>query len=54
MIADGYVDKRTLERCIQKVQAWPVKPELLEADKNAEHAAVIEIDLNELKEGVTA
>jgi aconitate hydratase 2/2-methylisocitrate dehydratase len=54
MIADGYADKRTLERRIQKVRAWVDKPELLEADKNAEYAAVIEIDLNELKEGVTA
>jgi aconitate hydratase 2/2-methylisocitrate dehydratase len=52
MIADGYADKRTLERRIQKVQAWLDKPELLEADKNAEYAAVIEIDLNELKEPV--
>jgi len=52
MIADGYADKRTLERRIQKVQAWLDKPELLEADKDAEYAAVIEIDLNELKEPV--
>ena len=52
MIADGYVDKRTLERLIQKVQAWLDKPDLLEADENAEYAAVIEIDLNELKEPV--
>ena len=52
MIADGYADKRTLERRIQKVQAWLDKPELLEADKNAEYAAVIEINLNELKEPV--
>ena len=52
MIADGYADKRTLERRIQKVQAWLDKPELLEADKNAEYAEVIEIDLNELKEPV--
>ena len=52
MIADGYADKRTLERRIQKVQAWLDKPELLEADKNAEYAAVIEIDLNELTEPV--
>ena len=52
MIADGYADKRTLERRIQKVQAWLDQPELLEADKNAEYAEVIEIDLNELKEPV--
>ena len=52
MIADGYADKRTLERRIQKVQAWLDEPELLEADKNAEYAEIIEIDLNELKEPV--
>ena len=52
MIAQGYADARTLQRRIDKVQAWLDKPELLEADKNAEYAAVIEIDLNELKEPV--
>jgi aconitate hydratase 2/2-methylisocitrate dehydratase len=52
MIADGYADKRTLERRIQKVQAWLDQPDLLEADKNAEYAEIIEIDLNELKEPV--
>ena len=49
MIADGYAHKRTLERRIQKVQAWLGKPDLLEADANAEYAAVIEIDLAEQK-----
>jgi aconitate hydratase 2/2-methylisocitrate dehydratase len=52
MIAQGYADKRTLERRIQKVQAWLADPQLLEADKDAEYAAVIEIDLDELKEPV--
>ncbi|MFT3665052.1 bifunctional aconitate hydratase 2/2-methylisocitrate dehydratase [Piscinibacter sp.] len=52
MIADGYQDKRTLERRIKSVEAWLANPQLLEADKDAEYAAVIEIDLNELKEPV--
>jgi aconitate hydratase 2/2-methylisocitrate dehydratase len=52
MIADGYADKRTLERRIQKVEAWLANPSLLEADKDAEYAAVIEIDLSDLKEPV--
>jgi aconitate hydratase 2/2-methylisocitrate dehydratase len=52
MIADGYLDRRTLERRIQAVQAWLDKPQLLEADKDAEYAAVIEIDLAELTEPV--
>jgi aconitate hydratase 2/2-methylisocitrate dehydratase len=52
MIADGYADAKTLARRIEKVEAWLAKPELLEADADAEYAAVIEIDLNELKEPV--
>ncbi|HRD98428.1 MAG TPA: bifunctional aconitate hydratase 2/2-methylisocitrate dehydratase, partial [Rubrivivax sp.] len=52
MIADGYADAKTLKRRIEKVEAWLAKPTLLEADKDAEYAAVIEIDLAELKEPV--
>ena len=36
MIADGHQDARTLARCIEKVEAWLVKPSLLEADTDAE------------------
>src|SRR4051794_8456995 len=50
MIANGYADKRSLERRIQAVQAWLAKPDLLEADKDAEYAAVIEIDMNTITE----
>ena len=52
MIADGYADKRTLERRIQAVEAWLANPQLLEADRDAQYAATIEIDLNQLKEPV--
>ena len=52
MIADGYQDKRTLERRIKAVEAWLANPQLLSADADAEYAAVIEIDLDELKEPV--
>ena len=52
MIADGYQDARTLQRRIEKVEAWLAKPELLEADKDAEYAAVIEIDLADIKEPI--
>jgi aconitate hydratase 2 / 2-methylisocitrate dehydratase len=52
MIADGYQDAKTLKRRIEKVEAWLANPQLLEADKDAEYAAVIEIDLAELKEPV--
>jgi aconitate hydratase 2 / 2-methylisocitrate dehydratase len=50
MIAQGYADKRSLERRIKAVEAWLAKPELLEADKDAEYAAVIEIDLAKITE----
>ena len=52
MIADGYLDRRTLERRITAVEAWLANPQLLEADKDAEYAEVIEIDLDSLKEPV--
>ncbi len=52
MIADGYADARTLARRIEKVEAWLANPNLLEADKDAEYAAVIEIDLADLTEPV--
>jgi len=52
MIADGYADKRTLERRIQAMEAWIANPQLLRADADAEYAAVIEIDLADLKEPV--
>lgn len=52
MIAEGYADRRSLERRIKAVEAWLANPQLLEADKDAEYAAVIEIDLSELKEPV--
>ncbi|PRB81622.1 bifunctional aconitate hydratase 2/2-methylisocitrate dehydratase [Pseudomonas sp. MYb185] len=52
MIAEGYDDARTLERRAQAMEAWLAKPELMEADADAEYAAVIEIDLAEIKEPI--
>ena len=52
MIADGYQDKRTLERRIKNVEAWLTDPQLLQADKDAEYATVIEIDLADIKEPI--
>ena len=52
MISEGYGDVRTLERRINAMQAWIDNPQLLEADDDAEYAAVIEIDLNEIKEPI--
>ncbi len=52
MIAQGYNDKRALERRIKAVEAWLANPNLLEADANAEYAHVLEIDMDQLKEPV--
>jgi aconitate hydratase 2/2-methylisocitrate dehydratase len=54
MIAEGYEDRHTLERRIKAMQDWVAKPELLSADADAEYAAVIEIDLAEVKEPLLA
>jgi aconitate hydratase 2/2-methylisocitrate dehydratase len=54
MIDNGYQDPRTLQRRIASMQAWLAKPELLEADKDAEYAHVIEIDLNTITEPLVA
>jgi len=54
MIDNGYQDARTLQRRIESMQAWLAKPELLEADADAEYAHVIEIDLDEIKEPLVA
>ena len=50
MIANNYGDQRTLARRIEGMQAWIDKPELLAADKDAEYAEVIEINLDDIKE----
>ena len=52
MIADGYQDKRTLERRIKAMEAWIADPQLLKADADAEYAEVIEIDLADIKEPI--
>ncbi|MEX8507417.1 MAG: bifunctional aconitate hydratase 2/2-methylisocitrate dehydratase, partial [Leptothrix ochracea] len=52
MIANGYADAKTLARRIEKVEAWLASPNLLKADKDAEYAAVIEIDLADIKEPI--
>jgi aconitate hydratase 2 / 2-methylisocitrate dehydratase len=54
MIANGYEDKRTLERRIKAMEAWIAKPALLAPDADAEYAAVIEIDLADIKEPIVA
>ena len=52
MIATGYKDERTLARRIKAMEDWIANPKLLRADANAEYAATIEIDLNDIKEPI--
>jgi aconitate hydratase 2/2-methylisocitrate dehydratase len=52
MINEGYGDARTLERRARKMEEWLENPELTRADKDAEYAEVIEIDLDEIKEPI--
>ncbi|MCW8953902.1 MAG: bifunctional aconitate hydratase 2/2-methylisocitrate dehydratase, partial [Sulfurimonas sp.] len=54
LIAQGYEDAATLQRRADKMKAWVANPELLEADKDAEYAAVIEIDMDQIKEPILA
>jgi len=54
MIAEGYAEKRTLERRIKAMEAWIKKPDLLSADADADYAAVIDIDLADIKEPILA
>ncbi|WP_272692090.1 MULTISPECIES: bifunctional aconitate hydratase 2/2-methylisocitrate dehydratase [Providencia] len=52
MIAEGYGDRRTIERRIKGMESWLADPQLLEGDADAEYAAVIEINLNDIKEPI--
>jgi aconitate hydratase 2/2-methylisocitrate dehydratase len=54
MIARGYSDARTLARRIKAMEDWLANPQLLEADANADYAAVIDIDLNTITEPIVA
>ncbi|NPA44222.1 MAG: bifunctional aconitate hydratase 2/2-methylisocitrate dehydratase [Chlorobi bacterium] len=54
MIKDGYGYAATIQRRIDAMKEWLKNPELLTRDENAEYAAVIEIDLAEIKEPIVA
>ena len=54
LISEGYEDKKTLERRAQAMEAWLENPVLMKADDDAEYAAVIEINLNEITEPLLA
>ena len=52
MIAEGYGDARTMERRAVKMEEWLANPELMAADTDAEYAAVLEINLDDIKEPI--
>ncbi|HBO38081.1 MAG TPA: bifunctional aconitate hydratase 2/2-methylisocitrate dehydratase, partial [Pasteurellaceae bacterium] len=52
MIAEGYNDAQTLQNRVQAMEEWLANPEMLVADADAEYAAVIDIDLNEIAEPI--
>ena len=54
MIANGYEHRATLENRIKAMQAWIAKPELLAPDADADYAAVLEINLADIKEPILA
>ncbi len=54
LVADGYEDKKTLEKRIAEAEKWLKKPQLLSADSNAQYAAVVDIDLSEIAEPILA
>ncbi|MDP1732860.1 MAG: aconitase family protein, partial [Sulfuritalea sp.] len=54
MIAEGYEDKRALGRRVKAMEEWIANGTLLAPDADAEYAAVIEIDLADVKEPVLA
>ncbi|PSU32696.1 bifunctional aconitate hydratase 2/2-methylisocitrate dehydratase [Photobacterium lutimaris] len=52
MIAEGYGDRRTIERRITAMEEWLANPELMEADNDAEYAHVIDIDLADINQPI--
>ena len=54
LIDDGYQDAGTLKRRIRASEKWLVDPGLIRRDENAEYAAVMEIDLDDIKEPIVA
>lgn len=54
MIEEGYEDAKTLQRRADKMKEWIKNPELIEPDADAEYAAVININLDEITEPILA
>jgi aconitate hydratase 2/2-methylisocitrate dehydratase len=54
LIRRGYKDADTLNKRIEDCEKWMQDSELLRRDENAEYAAVIEINLSDIKEPIVA
>ncbi len=54
LVRDGYRDPEALRQRIAAMEAWLAAPELLSADADAEYAAVLDVDLDALKEPILA
>jgi len=54
MIEAGYEDRRTIQRRIDKMKDWLANPSLMKPDADAEYAAVLNINLNEITEPIIA
>jgi len=54
MIKSGYSDSRTIQRRVDKFNDWLANPTLMERDADAEYAAVIDINLDEITEPIVA
>ena len=54
LIAQEYEDKATLQRRADKMKDWIKDPQLMEADSDAQYAAIIEINMDEIKEPILA
>jgi len=54
MIEAGYQEASTLEKRIKAAEDWLRNPVLLKRDPEANYAAILEIDLAEIKEPILA
>ena len=52
MLSEGYGDVRTINRRIKGMEEWLANPSLMRADKDAEYAEIIEIDMDQIKEPI--
>lgn len=54
LVASGYQDAATLQRRARNMRQWLADPKLLQADTDADYAAVLEIDMSTITEPILA